>query len=161
MISRMKLPGKRWFAFSCFKVNSTDASCPNPKKPRKNSNASTASTAESETVSRRLSSSWIDADSEKPLERIPDIRKEREWFNYWDVHGLGMLSKSEATTAIQKTFLSFNAEKLSCIIDSLWPDIAQDGMIGLEGLLRKQTGLVDVSLHRYQVALAARVCVAL
>lgn len=158
MISRMKLPGKQWFAFSCFKMNSTDAYSPNPKKPRKNSKDSTASTADSETTAHRLSSSFVDADSGKPLERIPDIRKEHEWFNYWDVHGLGMLSKLEATAAIQKTFLSFNAQKLSCIIDGLWPEFDQDGMIGLEGLLRKQTGLVDVSLRTYQVALATRVC---
>eukprot|EP00746_Dinoflagellata_sp_MGD_P166990 gnl/MRDRNA2_/MRDRNA2_97264_c0_seq1.p1 gnl/MRDRNA2_/MRDRNA2_97264_c0~~gnl/MRDRNA2_/MRDRNA2_97264_c0_seq1.p1 ORF type:complete len:157 (+),score=40.57 gnl/MRDRNA2_/MRDRNA2_97264_c0_seq1:89-559(+) len=154
----MKVSGKQWFAFSCFKMNPTDTSSTNPKKPRKDSKDSTASTADSATVSRRLSSSWIDADSEKPLERIPDIRKEREWFNYWDVHGLGMLSKLEATAAIQKTFLSFNPEKLSCIIDALWPEFDQDGMIGLDGMLRKQTGLVDASLQTYQMALASRVC---
>lgn len=117
-----------------------------PVKQRKNSHDSTATTAASETDASRPQT--------PPRTHIPDIRKEHDWFNHWDIHGFGMLSKAEATTAIQQTYSYLNAEKLSCIIDTRWPEFDKDGsgVIGVEGMLRKQTGLVDSSLHMYQLA---------
>lgn len=121
-----------------------------PKKASKNSvdscsdSIATASTApDTPTVK----------ESEK-TPQIPDIRKESRWFNHWDVHGLGMLSKSGATAAIQETFSSLDAEKLSCIIGELWSefDVEGTGCIGREAMLRKQIGLVDASLRAYQLA---------
>lgn len=155
----MKLP-----RFSCFKKGAQEAS-PAVAKIRNRAGSkdsvsadSTASTADSEAVLPKLSGSFINADTEKPLERIPDIRKEREWFDYWDVHRLGMLSKREAIEALQKTFGSFNPQKLTLVIDALWPEFDKDGsgLIGREAMLRKQTGLVDTALYKYQLALTIR-----
>jgi len=149
--SQMKLP-----QVLCFKTGAQTVSSPQ-KKVRKNSNDSTASTAASETPGPLAPKASEHSPVDKTTrEFIPDIRKEQEWFKYWDSHGLGMLSKPEATNAIQKTFGSFNAEKISCIIDALWPDFDKDeyGFIDSKAMLRKQTGLVDVTLRMYQLAVA-------
>lgn len=147
----MKLP-----QMSCFRLSSKDAT--SPKKARRNSSDSTASTATSETLDAMLppKDPMHITMHMMPQSPIPDIRKEQDWFNHWDLDGLGMLSKLEATAAIQKTFRSFNAEQLSFIIDELWSQFDQDGFIGIEAMLRKQTGLVDATLHTYRLALAKR-----
>jgi hypothetical protein len=166
----MKLP-----QMLCFKMSAQDASSPkkvrkdstDSKTVRKDSTDSTASTTASERhapkvaehntmdQSPRVRVPEIREEPSKALQaRIPDIRKEQDWFNHWDTHGLGMLSKPEATTAIQKTFGTFNAEKLSCIIDALWPefDVEEHGFIGPDGMLKKKSGLVDATLRTYQLS---------
>lgn len=128
---------------------------------------STVSTAASETPPRHQSDLPLTSLSGRPMPqvrmpdpqvRIPDIRRQHDWFNHWDVEGRGRLSKVEATNAIQQTYRSFDAKKLKYIIDALWKggkiELDKDGMIGLEGMLRSQNGLVDVTLRTYQLALA-------
>lgn len=124
-----------------------------PKKASKNSVDSCSDSIATASTAPESSDTPTLKESQK-TPQIPDIRKESRWFNHWDVHGLGMLSKVEATAAIQETFSSLDTEKLSCIIGELWSEFDREGTgsIGREAMLRKQIGLVDASLRAYQLA---------
>lgn len=50
---------------------------------------------------------------------LPDIEKQSEWFNFWDIHEDGVLNRASATRALMKS-LKFDKLLLRAAIDDVW-----------------------------------------
>merc|ERR1712139_45442 len=50
---------------------------------------------------------------------VPDIEKQSEWFNFWDIHEDGVLNRASATRALMKS-LKFDKLLLRAAIDDVW-----------------------------------------
>lgn len=88
-----------------------------------------------------------------PSEKVPDIRREVDWFKSWDIEDTGMLTRDEATRALLKTFRSLDITRLRGAVHATWPEIDPhgDGTVSLRTFFRRNTGLVDMALTQYSL----------
>lgn len=97
---------------------------------------------------------------QKPLKRpvVPDILKEREWFEYFDVDSAGMLTQDMAMRALLKTFRCHETTRLRAAMLSVWPDFDTEGThaISRKSMMQQKLGLVDVALAKYSTMSADR-----
>lgn len=90
-------------------------------------------------------------DRSREREVVPDIMRQREWFEYFDVDRNGRLTQDVAMRALLKTFRCHNTARLRSAILSIWPDFDIEGShsIDRKTMLQQKTGLVDVALAKY------------
>jgi len=87
----------------------------------------------------------------------PNIEQAEDWFAHWDVDGVGMLTKEEATRALLKSFPNHDLPLLREAIDLAWQEEAQRNpeftdMLGPEAFVNRTSGIVSLVLQKYKAA---------
>jgi len=87
----------------------------------------------------------------------PDVEQVEDWFAYWDVGGVGMLTQEETTRALLKSFPNHELPILRAAIDVAWQEHARrntdfSDMVGVEAFSDRNSGIVALALQKYKAA---------